>query len=95
MDINYFKKYIAPKLKDYVLTYSSYPNGDFGSLERVVIESVRIIAGVDIWSKGWLDIDIYDLNLDEQVMNVLLEPTEVKEQEDAITRLLSVLLNEK
>lgn len=95
MDINYFKKYIAPKLKGYVLTYSSYPNGDFGSLERVVIESVRIIAGVDIWSKGWLDIDIYDLILDEQVMNVLLEPTEVKEQEDAITRLLSVLLNEK
>ncbi|ATV42510.1 MULTISPECIES: hypothetical protein [Pectobacterium] len=95
MNVSYFKEFIAPQLSKCKLTYSSYPNGDFGSLERVVIEGGGKIAGVDIWSKGWLDIDIYDLLLDEQIMNVLLEPTEFQQQEYAISKLLELLLNEK
>jgi len=78
MDMRYFKDNIAPQLSNYKLTYSSYPKGDFGSLERVVIEGNGKIAGIDIWSKGWLDIDIYDLLVDKQVMNVLLEPSKFK-----------------
>ena len=46
MSINCFKKELAPKLKDYKLTYSSFPSGDFGSLERVVIEGKSKIAGI-------------------------------------------------
>ena len=38
LDMRYFKDNIAPQLSNYKLTYSSYPKGDFGSLERVVIE---------------------------------------------------------
>lgn len=95
MNIDCIKKIITPKLKNYKLTYNSFPNGDFGSLERIVIEGVNKVAGIDIWSKGWLSIDIYDLVLDEQVMNVLLEPEEIKEQEEAIIKLLGILLDEK
>lgn len=95
MDMRYFKDNIAPQLSNYKLTYSSYPKGDFGSLERVVIEGIGKIAGIDIWSKGWLDIDIYDLLIDKQVMNVLLEPIEIQKQEDSIKQLLEILLNEK
>lgn len=95
MDIRYFKDNIAPQLSNYKLTYSSYPKGDFGSLERVVIEGNGKIAGIDIWSKGWLDIDIYDLLIDKQVMNVLLEPIEIQKQEDSIKQFLDILLNEK
>ena len=72
MDMRYFKDNIAPQLSNYKLTYSSYPKGDFGSLERVVIEGNGKIAGIDIWSKGWLDIDIYDLLVDKQVMLSLI-----------------------
>lgn len=95
MNMSYFKYNIAPQLNNYKLTYSSYPEGDFGSLERAVIEGNGKIAGVDIWSTGWLDIDIYDLLLDEQVMNVLLEPVEIQKQEDSIKQFLDILLNEK
>lgn len=94
MDIRYFKEHVAPELDGYELIYNSYPEGDFGLLERVIIEGRGKIAGVDIWSKGWLDIDIYNVILDEQMMNVLLEPTEIKEQEDAIIQLLWILKNE-
>jgi hypothetical protein len=95
MNIDYVNKIITPKLKNYKLTYNSFPNGDFGSLERIAIEGINKVASIDIWSKGWLNIDIYDLILDEQVMNVLLEPEEIKEQEDAIVKLLGILLDEK
>ena len=95
MDMRYFKNNIAPQLSNYKLTYSSYPKGDFGSLEGVVIEGNGKIAGIDIWSKGWLDIDIYDLLIDKQVMNVLLEPIEIQKQEDSIKQFLEILLNEK
>lgn len=95
MDMRYFKNNIASQLSNYKLTYSSYPKGDFGSLERVVIEGNGKIAGIDIWSKGWLDIDIYDLLIDKQVMNVLLEPIEIQKQEDSIKQFLEILLNEK
>ncbi|NUF79361.1 hypothetical protein GY065_10670 [Snodgrassella sp. ESL0323] len=95
MDMRYFKNNIAPQLSNYKLTYSSYPKRDFGSLERVVIEGNGKIAGIDIWSKGWLDIDIYDLLIDKQVMNVLLEPIEIQKQEDSIKQFLEILLNEK
>lgn len=95
MDMSYFKKYVAPQLNSYKVTYSSYPNGDFGNLERAVIEGGNKIAGIDIWSKGWLDIDVYDLILDEQVMNLLLDPTEIQQQQNAIEKLLRILLNQK
>ncbi|MCO6527152.1 MULTISPECIES: hypothetical protein [Snodgrassella] len=95
MNIDCIKKIIIPKLKNYKLTYNSFPNGDFGSLERINIEGINKVAGIDIWSKGWLNIDIYDLVLDEQVMNVLLGPEEIKEKEDAIVKLLGILLDEK
>jgi len=95
MDMNYFKQKIAPKLGNYKLTYCSYPSGDFGSLERVNIENQNKMAGIDIWSQGWLDIDIYDLVLDKQVMNILLPPTAIQEKEDAIVKCLGILLDEK
>lgn len=94
MNINYFKKELAPNLKEYKLTYSSFPNGDFGSLERVVIERNNKIAGIDFWSKGWLEIDIYDLVVDDQIMNLLLDPSEFQEQNNAIKKFIEILLKE-
>ncbi|GAA5107833.1 hypothetical protein GCM10023211_09360 [Orbus sasakiae] len=95
MDMNYIKNNVSPKLTNYKLTYSSYPSGDFGSLERVVVEGRNKMGGIDVWSKGWLDINIYDLTLDKEVMNILLEPSETQEQEIAIAKFLGILLSEK
>ena len=92
MDMNDFKKILAPMLKNYKLTYSSYPNGDFGSLKRVSIEGENKIACIDFWSKGWLALDIYDLILDDQIMNILLDPFKIEEQSNAIKQFIRILL---
>lgn len=89
MDINFFKKEIQPILEGYNFQYSSFPNGDFGDLERVEFEGHNKIGTVDFWSKGWISIDIYDLILDDQLINLLLGPDE--EQLKAIETLVSIL----
>ena len=86
------KKKLAPMLENYKLTYSSYSNGDFGSLKRVSIEGENKIACIDFWSKGWLALDIYDLILDDQIMNILLNPFEIEEQSNAIKQFIGMLL---
>ena len=95
MNINYFNNKIKPILKGYSFKYSSFFDGDFGDLERVEFEGYNKIGAMDIWSKGWLNIDVYDSSLDEQVMNILLSPEETETQQDAINSLLKILLNEK
>lgn len=89
MGINFFKKEIQPILEGYNFQYSSFPNGDFGDLERVEFEGHNKIGTVDFWSKGWISIDIYDLILDDQLINLLLGPDE--EQLKAIETLVSIL----
>lgn len=95
MDINYIKNNVSSKLSNYKLTYRSFPSGDFGSLERLEIDGCNKLGGIDVWSKGWLDIDIYDLTLDKVVMNVLLKPSETQEQEKAIAKFLEILLSDE
>lgn len=77
MDICHFKQHIEPSLEGYKVSYSSYLNGDFGNLDRVEIAGLNMLATVEIWSKGWFGIDVYDYSLDEQVMNFLLSPEEI------------------
>lgn len=93
MDVSHFKNNFSHKLINYKLTYSSYPDGDFGYLERVVIEGPDKVAGIDFWSRGWLDIDVYDLVLDQQVMNVLIEPAETQKKEQELIKFMRILLD--
>ncbi len=92
MDVNYFKKKIAHLLGGYNLKYTSFKDGDFGDLERVEIDGFHKLATVDLWSKGWVNIDVYDCNLEIQLMNLLLDSSEEKEQGEAMEALLGILL---
>jgi len=89
MDINFFRKEIEPLLEGYDFQYISFPEGDFGDLERVEFEGHNKIGTVDFWSKEWISIDIYDLILDDQLINLLLGPDE--EQLKAIETLVKIL----
>ena len=89
MDINFFKKEIEPILVGYDFQYGSFPDGDFGDLERVEFEGHNKVGTIDVWSKGWISIDIYDLILDDQLLNLLLGPDE--EQLKAIETLVKIL----
>lgn len=89
INIDYFKKEIVPTLEGYVFKYRSFPDGDFGSLDRVEFEGGSKVGAVEFWSQGWIGIDIYDLKLDDRVFNLLLGPDE--EKSGAITDLVTIL----
>lgn len=92
MDIHYFKREVAHRLEKYKIKYSSFKDGDFGDLERVEIEGFNKLATVDLWSKGWINIDIYDCTLDAQVMNFLLKPDEIKKKGEVMDTFVKALL---
>lgn len=94
MDVNCFKAEIEPLLNNYALKYSSFHNGDFGDLDRVEFEGSNKVGTIDFWSKGWVNIDIYDCIYDVQLINLLLEPDEVEEQKKAMKTLLKILTDE-
>ena len=91
MNIDFFKTKVAPYLAGYELQYSSFSNGDFGDLERVEFERGDKLGTVDIWSKGWMSIDVYDSALDAQLINLLLSPDELEQQKKAIKNLIWIL----
>lgn len=91
MNIDFFKTKVAPHLAGYELQYSSFSNGDFGDLERVEFERGDKLGTVDIWSKGWMSIDVYDSTLDTQLINLLLSPDELEQQKKAIENLIRIL----
>ncbi len=74
--LEWFKKEVSPDLLNYKITYRNYKNGDFGDLDQVIIESKILGGGIYFWSSGWLEIDLYDYEKEELLINVLLEPTE-------------------
>ncbi len=91
-DIEWFKKVIEPTLKGYKIQYRFYEEGDFGSLNQVIFNSPIKGGGIDFWELGWLGIDIYDYENDEQLLNILLEPYQNEEKEKAFKRLQVELL---
>ena len=91
MRVEYFNENIEPHLEGYEFTYSTFPEGDFGKLERVEFKGKNKVGAIDFWSQGWVGMDIYDLELDDQVFNLLLDPDE--EKHDAIAKLINILNN--
>ena len=59
-------------------------------MERVEFERGDKLGTVDIWSKGWVSIDVYDSALDAQLVNLLLSPDEL-EQQKAVENLIWIL----
>lgn len=91
MNIDSFKTEVAPYLAGYELKYSSFSDGDFGDLERVEFVRGDKLGTVDIWSKGWMSIDVYDSALDAQLINLLLSSDELEQQKKAIENLIRIL----
>jgi hypothetical protein len=90
-DIEWFKLVIAPTLIGYEITYRFYEEGDFGSLNQVIFNSSKKGGGIDFWGLGWLGIDLFDYKTEEQLMNVLIEPHQNKEKEEAFKQLQELL----
>lgn len=65
MSIAKFVKEIKPLLYRYTMQHATLTNGEFGSLERIEMEGFNKLATVDFWSKGWLGIDVYAIELEQ------------------------------
>ncbi|GGN10702.1 hypothetical protein GCM10010967_53230 [Dyadobacter beijingensis] len=92
-DQTWFKIEIEPTLHDYDIEYRFFENGDFGTLNQVVINSTKKGGGIDFWEFGWLGIDLYDYEKEELLLNVLLEPHEYNEKEKALKKFIYLLKN--
>jgi len=90
-NLNWFKKEIAPQLDNFEIIYKQFDNGDFGDMEQVEFNSEIIGGNIDFWSKGWLGVYLWDFIKEEELINRMLEPSEIQEQEDCLKLLIEKL----
>jgi hypothetical protein len=90
-NLDWFKNEIAPKLAGYDLKYQYFEEGDFGSLNKVEFNSSKIGGGIDFWGLNWLGIFLWDYTEEKELMNILLEPDQDLEKEEAFDNLLNFL----
>ena len=90
-DVEWFKSNIIPKIKGYELDYKFFYKGDFGSLNQIEFNSKKIGGNIDFWGLGWLGIFVWNYETEEQLLNVLLEPSQIKEQDEALKKLQDLL----
>jgi hypothetical protein len=81
-DIEWFKKVVVPTLDNYDFEYRFYDEGDFGPLSQVLFQSQE---------KGGLGIHLVDYVKEEELINVLLKPSEEKEQHEVLQLLQNLL----
>lgn len=93
MTRDYFDLHVKPSLSNYVFTYSSFLNGDFGDIERVEFFGQTRLGGIDFWSRGWVGFHVFDKKLDDEVMNILLSPDEMDRMEAVFNQLVNLLLS--
>lgn len=84
MDVSWFDGNVKPLLSDFSFRYSTFLHGDFGDLQRIEVEGFGKLGTVEFWSREWLGVDIYDLDNDGAVMNVLLSPDEVSKSQQVL-----------
>lgn len=95
MGSSWFDENVKPLLTGFSLEYSSFADGDFGDLKRIELEGFDKLGTVEFWSKGWVGMDIYDLALDDQVMNMLLSPEEGESVFQAFDRFIKILTQDR
>jgi hypothetical protein len=92
MDSTWFEENVKPRLSGYKTKSSSFLNGDFGDLDRIELEGFNKLAGVEFWSKGWVGIDVYDCDLDSQLLNVLFSPEEKESTLNVFEKFIVILM---
>jgi hypothetical protein len=90
-DIDWFKSKVIPHIKGYDIKYKFFTEGDFGSLNQIELDSKKIGGNIDLWGLGWLGVFLWNYETEEQIMNILIAPSQKQEREEAIILLLEIL----
>ncbi|TNH02480.1 hypothetical protein [Testudinibacter sp. TR-2022] len=80
--IQIFHSIIYPKMKkSFDFKESYYTRGQFGDLKRFEFSSKdsRLIGMLDFWSDNWIEIDLIDVLLGEEIYHRLFSPDELSE----------------
>lgn len=90
-DLEWFTKDIAPSMSSYEIEYRFFEQGDFGELNQVEFNSELKGGNIDFWGLGWIGIHLVDYISGDEIMNVLLEPTERENINFNLNKLISLL----
>jgi hypothetical protein len=92
MDFNFFKTSIAPQLTEYKLKFDIL-HSDFDTvyINRVEILNSQLSAEIMFYSDGKLYMHVYNHNKEIELLNLLIEPQEEKEKNEAFKKLQELL----
>jgi len=91
-NLKWFEEKFSSKLQNLQTEKSSFKDGQFGDLERIEFESEKKFGTIEFWSQGWINMDIYDCNIDDQIFNILLSPDEKDTMISKIEEFIDLLL---
>lgn len=88
----WFKNNLESKLLSFELQHKYFEEGDFGTLNQIEFNSLKIGGNIDFWSLGWIGIFIWDYQKEKELFNVLLNPEQTIEIDNAFIQLEKLLL---
>ena len=90
-NFTWFKEVIVTKLKKYEIEYKFSEKGDFGSLNRIGFNNEFKGGYVDFWSSGWVNIFLVDYIGGDELLNLLMEPSEKEKINESLEKLVDLL----
>jgi len=91
-NLEWFENIFASKLQILQTEKSFFKDGQFGDLERIEFENDKKFGTIEFWSQGWINMDIYDCNIDDQIFNILLSPDEKDMMVSKVEEFIELLL---
>jgi hypothetical protein len=90
-NIEWFKKELSSNMVGFDLNYRFFEQGDFGFLNQIEFNSKKLGGNIDFWELGWIGIFVWNYEKEEQILNILLEPSQEKEITDAFNTFQNLL----
>lgn len=89
--IDWFKESLFSEFIGYEINYRFYDDGDFGSLYQIEFNSELLGGSIDFWGLDWLGIYVWDYKKEKQLFNILIEPNQNDEKEEALKKLIGFI----
>jgi hypothetical protein len=92
-DAGWFRENVMPHLHGYKVEFAHFQKGDFGDLDRIELENDRYSVCVEFWGWEYLGIMVFDKDLDDFTMNVMIFPENLAGKEASFAILIETMLS--